>query len=679
MSDNPFFEPFPPPFGAPPFDRIQHGHLLPAFEAGMEAQRQEVAAIVASQAPADFANTIEALEFSGRLLARVSSVFGCLLSAHTNSDLQELARDVVPRLSGHRDDILMDAGLFARVDAVFQQRQDLDLDAEGQTLLEQTHRLFLRGGAHLDADGKAELRQLNEELSVLSLAFRDNLLAETNAFELVLSREDELAGLPEDLRQAAAETAKQRGHDGKWVFTLHGPSFIPFLQQAERRDLRQQIYNAYLARCARGNDHDNTRNVARIAALRARHARLLGYASHAHYRLEDTMAETPQRVYDLLEQLWPKALRQAHRERGEMQAIIDAEGSDLELEAWDWWFYAEWLRQQTYDLDDDALRPYFSLDNVRQGAFDVAGRLFGVRFEPRPEVPTYHPDVEVFEVLDGDGGHVGLFYTDYSARDSKRVGAWMNDFRKQGWHEGVDVRPLISNVCNFPRPEKGQPVLLRREEVNTLFHEFGHALHGLLSRCRYRSLSGTSVPRDFVEVPSQIMENWAFEPEVLRQYARHHVTGEVMPEELMTKISRAAQFNQGFATVEYLAASYLDLSWHVLEDDAERDPAEMERATAERLGLPPQIAFRYRSPYFAHSFASGYSASYYCYIWAEVLDADGFHAFKERGDLFDPELARSWRQNVLEKGHSESPMVLYRRFRGRDPQIEPLLQRRGLV
>ncbi len=679
MSSNPFFEVFPPPFEAPPFDRIQHAHFLPAFEAGMEKQRQEVAAIVASTAAASFSNTFEALEDSGRLLARVSSAFGSLLSAHTDEKLQELARDIVPRLSGHRDDILMDGALFARVDEVYRRRQELTLDTEAQTLLEQTYRMFVRGGAHLDAEQKATLREINEELSVLSLAFRDNLLAETNDFELLLSDEAELAGLPQDLRRAAAETATLRNHGGKWVFTLHGPSFVPFLKHSERRDLRQRIYEAYLARCDRGNAHDNKKNVVRIAALRARHAQLLGYPSHAHYRLEDSMAETPQRVYDLLDQLWPKALQRARREAEEMQAIIDAEGGGFQLEAWDWWFYAERLRRQKFDLDEDALRPYFSLDNARQGAFEVASRLFGVRFEPRPEVPTYHPDVEVFEALDADDSHVGLFYTDFYARDSKRVGAWMNAFRKQGWHEGVDVRPLISNVCNFPRPEKGKAVLLRLEEVNTLFHEFGHALHGLLSRCRYRSLSGTSVPRDFVEVPSQIMENWAFEPEVMARYARHHETGEVMPRQLMDKITRSAQFNQGFATVEYLAASFLDLDWHVLEDDKERDPDAMERRTAERLGLPPQIAFRYRTPYFAHSFATGYSASYYSYIWAEVLDADGFHAFKEKGDLFDPELARSWRQNVLEKGYSEAPMTLFKRFRGREPQIDALLQRRGLA
>lgn len=679
MSTNPLLEPFATPFGTPPFEAIHQDHFLPAFEAGMAEQKREVAAIVEQTADADFVNTLEALEHSGELLSRVSGVFSNLMSAHTNDTLQEIARDIVPRLSGHGDDILFNGALFARIEAVYAQRESLDLDAEGRTLLERTYRAFVRGGAHLDGAAKQELRQLNEELAVLSLNFRDNLLSETNAFELVLDSADELAGLAEPLLRAAAETANQRGHEGKWVFTLHGPSFIPFLQQSQRRDLRERLYRAYISRGDHGNEHDNNQNASRIASLRSRRARLLGYPSHAHYRLEDSMAQTPDQVYGLLDKLWPKALERAHEEVAEMQAIVDREGGGFTIEAWDWWFYAEKVRKEKYDLDEETLLPYFSLDRVRQGAFDVAGKLFGLTFEPLKEVPVYHPSVEVFEVKDADGSHVGLLYTDYEVRDSKRVGAWMNVYRKQGWVDGEDRRPLVSNVCNFPRSENGEPVLLRLEEVNTLFHEFGHALHGLLSRCQYASLSGTSVPRDFVEVPSQIMENWAFEPEVLAQYAHHYETGEPMPEALVEKVRRASRFNQGFITVEYLAASFLDMDWHTLTDDAERLPEDMERRTRERLGLIPQITFRYRSPYFAHVFSTGYSASYYSYIWAEVLDADGFDAFKERGDLFDREVATSWRRNVLEKGHSEPPMTLYQRFRGREPQIGPLLERRGLA
>lgn len=678
MLSNPLFEPSSHPFEAPSFDVIETQHYLPAFERGMKEHQDEIGQITRSSEPPTFDNTVVAFEQTGEMLARVSGVFSNLLSAETSDAMQDIARQIVPRLSQHSDDILLDEALFQRIDTVFQQQDRDALDTESRTLLERTHRMFLRNGAHLDDSKKQTLRQLNEELATLTLTFRDNVLAETNAFELVLEEAD-LDGIPDSLRRAAAENARKRDHDGKWAFTLHGPSFIPFLQHSTRRDLREQLYLAYVERGAHGNDHDNRQHASRIAALRARRAQLLGYTSHAHYKLEDTMAETPQRVYELLDKLWPRALKRAQGEVQQMQAIVDREGGGFEIAPWDWWFYAEKVRRETFELDEAALQPYFSLDRVCQGAFDVAQKLFGLTFEERTDLPIYHDDVRTFEVRDGDGSHVGLFYTDFHARDSKRVGAWMNAYRKQGWMDDTDIRPQVSNVCNFPAREGDAPVLLRSEEVNTLFHEFGHALHGLLSRCRYRSLSGTSVPRDFVEVPSQIMENWAFEPEVLASYARHHETGEVIPDDLVEKLRQAAQFNQGFATVEYLAASYLDMDWHALEDDTERDAEEQERHTRERIDLPKEIAFRYCTPYFAHSFSSGYSAGYYSYIWAEVLDADGFDAFKEAGDLFAPQVATSWRENVLEKGRSEPPMTLYKRFRGREPQIEPLLERRGLA
>ncbi len=675
MEQNPFFADYDTPFKVPPFDQIKEEHYLPAYLEGMKRQQQEIEAIVQTSEPPTFENTIEALERSGALLTRVSDVFDNLTSAHTNDELQRIDKEVAPLLSAHFDDILLNGKLFERVEAVYGIEGDLDLTVEQKTLLEEYRKDFVRGGAKLAEAEKAELRKINAELSVLSIRFGENLLKENNAFELVIDTEEDLAGLPEAVIAGAAAAAKDRGHEGKWVFTLHNPSMIPFLQYSEKRDFRERIFKAYTNRGNNNDELDNKEILTKTAALRADRARLLGYESHAHYILEENMAKNPAGVYDLLNQLWKPALAMAKKEAKDLQASIEEQGKDFELQPWDWWFYAEKLRKAKYDLDDEQLRPYFKLENVREGAFAVANKLYGITFEEKTDLPKYHQDVKVFEVKDSDGSHLGIYTADYFPRESKRGGAWMNSFRKQSRLDG-DIAPIICNVCNFSKPTGDKPALLSFEEASTLFHEFGHALHGLLSDCTYHKLSGTAVPRDFVEMPSQIMENWAAEPEVLKMYARHYETGEPIPQELIDKIKQASKFNQGFATVEYLSASFLDMDWHTLTEASTLGALDFENESLEKIGLIPEIVVRYRSPYFSHIFSGGYSAGYYSYIWAEVLDADAFQAFKETS-LFDPETAGAFRK-LLAAGGSEDPMVLYKRFRGAEPKIEPLLEKRGL-
>jgi len=675
---NPFLSEWTTPFGVPPFDQIRLEHYRAGFDEAMKAHRQEIAAIADDQAAPTFANTVEALERSGALLNRVSNVFFALKSSLTNDDMEAIAKDVAPELSKHRDAILLDERLFERVAAVYEARGRLDLTAEQKKLVEEQHKSFVRGGAKLPADQKERLKEINVELSLLSLKFGENVLKENNRFELVLDRDD-LAGLPDAVIAAAAETAAERGHEGKWVFTLHNPSRIPFLQYSQRRDLRERIERAYVHRGNHGDELDNKAIVARMVALRVERARLLGYETHAHFVLEENMAKTPERVYRLLGDLWKPALARAKAEAADMQKMIDAEGGGFPLQPWDWWYYAEKIKKAKYDLDEEMLRPYFQLENVLAGAFELATRLYGLRFEKRPDLPVYHEDVTAFEVREADGAHVGVLYVDYFPRPSKRGGAWMGEFRQQQKRDGSDLRPVIYNVGNFSKPTAGQPSLLSFDEVETLFHEFGHALHGLLSDCTYESLSGTNVARDFVELPSQIMENWASHPVVLKMYARHFETGEPMPDALIERIEKSRHFNQGFATTEYLAASMLDMDWHTLaEADPEIDVLEFENTSLGRIGLIPAIVSRYRSPYFQHIFAGGYSSGYYSYIWAEVLDADAFEAFKETGDVMNPDVARAFRENILERGGTEEPSALYERFRGKEPDVEPLLKRRGL-
>ncbi len=675
---NPFFADYDTPFQVPPFDRIEEGHYLPAYQEGIRLQQMEIEAITGNLEPPAFKNTIEALEASGAMLNKVDLVFSNLNSANTNDEMQAIAREVSPLLSEHIDNILLNERLFQRVKMVNKLKDRLDLNKEQQILLEKTYQDFVRGGANLSEEQKADLREINKELSLLSLQFGDNVLAENNAFELVIEDQADLAGLSQDMITRAAETALERGHEGKWVFTIHKPSLIPFLQYSERRELRERIFKAYINKGNNGNQLDNNETLARIVALRVQRAQLLGYETHAHFVLEEAMAKTPENVYALLDQVWEPALARAQAEAAEFQQMIYDEGHDFKLQAWDWWYYAAKVKKARYELDDELLRPYFQLENVRQGAFDVATKLYGITFEERTDVPIYREDVQVFEVKEADGSHIGLLYTDYFPGAGKRGGAWMNAFRKQSRFEGREVTPVIGNVFNFPQPTGGKPALLSLDDVETLFHEFGHALQGLLSNCTYDRLSGTDVPRDYVELCSQIMENWAVEPEVLRSYARHYETGEPIPDELIDRIEAARHFNQGFATVEYLAASYLDMDWHTLTEVTTLQPAEFEKASLDRVGLIPEIVTRYRSPYFLHLFVWGYSSGYYSYLWAEVLDADAFQAFKEAG-LFDRETAQRFRDNILSTGATEDPMTLYRRFRGAQPKIEPMLERRGLT
>jgi peptidyl-dipeptidase Dcp len=672
---NPFLREWKTPFGVPPFDAIKTEHFLPAIQEGIEQHRREIDEIAKEPAPATFANTIEALDRSGLLLEKVTSVFQNLSSAETSDALQAIQKQVAPMLAAHRDDVALDPALFQRVKAVWDARATLGLAPDQQKLLEDTWKDFVRGGALLPKEGQERLRKINAELAGLSVKFGNNLLKETNAYRLVIERKEDLAGLPDRVVAGAAEAAKKAGLEGKWVFTLQAPSLWPFLQDADDRERRRQIFAAYTTRADHGDESDNKATLARIAALRAERAQLLGYKTHADFVLDESMARTPARVYAFLDRLWVPAKAVAAREAAELQEAIRADGQDFALQAWDWFHYAEKVRKARFDLDEQALRPYFPLERVREGAFWVANRLYGITFTELPNLPVYNPEVKAFEVKDADGSHLAVFYADYHPRPGKRGGAWSSRYRGTWVDKGVSVRPVVVNVCNFSHPAGDAPALLSIEEVETLFHEFGHGLHSILSKVRNRGLAST--PRDFVELPSQIMENWATEPEVLAHYARHWKTGEPIPAELVDKIKKSRRFNQGFQTVEYLAASILDMEWHTLTEAKEMDPREFEDACLERIGMPAPIVPRYRSPYFQHIFAGGYSAGYYSYIWAEVLDADAFEAFKEKG-LFDPATARSFRTNILERGGSEDAMALYVRFRGKEPSVEPLLERRGL-
>jgi peptidyl-dipeptidase Dcp len=666
------------PFEVPPIDRIADDDYLPAFVEGMRRQRDEIDAIISSTDAPTFDNTIVALERSGKLLSRVAHAFYPRHSAHTNDRLQEVAREVAPLLSAHADDIRLNPTLFDRIRTVYEGRDQLSLDPEQQHLLNETYKSFARGGIHCSEEVQARLRQINTELSRLANRFGDNLLEETNEFELVVEDPAILEGLPSSLVAAAAAEGQRRKRDGRHVFTLQRPSIDPFLQYCDDREQRRAIAEGYALRGDNDNEHDNKAVVARIVELRAERAELLGYDSHAHFALEDRMAETPDRVFALLEKVWAPAIRVAEREARDLEAMMEEQEHNGGLGHHDWPFYAEKLRRARYDLDDETVRPYLEVNAVRDGAFQVATRLFALTFEPRDDLPVWHPDQQAFEVKDADGSHLGLLYMDFFARESKRAGAWANTLRQQSNLDGR-VTAIVTTNFNFPAPTDESPSLLNFVEATTLFHEFGHALHNLLSDVTYASLSGTSVPRDYVEFPSQVLENWLGEPEVLRTFARHYRTGEPIPTELIEKLQASMKFNQGFQTVEYLAASYLDMHWHTLKHGAAsiEDVRRFESEAMARLGLIDAILPRYRSTYFAHVFSGGYSAGYYSYLWAEVLDADGYEAFRETS-LFDRSTASRLRR-LLSRGGSRPGMELYREFRGRDPEIEPLLVRRGLA
>jgi peptidyl-dipeptidase Dcp len=672
--DNPFFKPYGTPFNVPPFDLIKNEHFLPAIEEGIRREQAEVDAIAGNPAPPTFENTIAALDHTGIFLSEVNGVFGALQGANTNRELQALARKTAPMLAAHRDNIGLNERLFRRVKAVYDQRASLKLDREQLFLLENTYRDFVRGGALLDEAQKARLRNLNQELSLQSVKFGENVLAETNAYKLVIDNRADLAGLPASVVDMAAETAKQFNLAGKWVFTIQVPSMTPFLQSSERRPLREQIHRAYFMKGDHDNELDNKEIAKKIADLRRQKAAILGYPSHAAFVLETNMAKTPERVDAFLKQLWEPTLVKAREEAAALQALIDRQGGGFKLASWDWWYYTEKLRQEKYALDDSALRPYFKLDNVRDGIFALCGKLYGLKFIAKPDLPRYHPEVQVFEVQEADGTHTGVLYMDFHPRPSKRSGAWSGGFRRAWYENGKRVPPVSTITCNFTRPTADAPALLSTDEVDTFFHEFGHSLATLFSQGRYRN---RSVARDSVELPSQIMEHWAFEPELLAVYAKHYKTGEPIPAALVEKIKRSSLFNQGFITAEYLAASILDMAWHTLPNPAAIDARQFENQVMGGIGLIPEIVPRYRSTYFSHIFSGGYSAGYYAYIWSEVLDCDAYEAFQAKG-IFDKATAASFRKNILEPFGTEDIMAQYVRFRGAEPKIDGLLRKRGL-
>jgi len=677
---NPLLSEFNTPFGVPPFDQINNEQFIPAMREAMKADNEEIDAIAGNTEEPTFENTIVALDNSGELLDQVGGVFYNLTSSLTSPELQEIEQEIAPEVSAHGDAIRLNEKLFKRIKAVYDKKADLDLNPSQAKLLDDTYKGFVRGGANLNNEDKEKLKKINEQLSLLTLQFGQNVLGQTNDYKLVIDTKTDLSGLPENVVYSAAEAAKEDGLEGKWVFTIQKPSLLPFLTYADNRDLRKELFKAYANLGNRNDQFDNKEIISKIVKLRSEKANLLGYKTHADYVLERNMAKNPASVNDLLMRLWKPAIKVAKAEAADMQMMIDRDGSNFKLEPWDWWYYAEKVRKEKYDIDESTLSQYFVLDNVRQGAFDVAHKLYGITFEPRNDVPVYHQDVEAYEVKDADGSHLGVLYMDFFPRDSKRAGAWMSEYRGQHIEDGEDIRPVVTTNFNFTKPSGDAPALLTVDEVQTTFHEFGHALHGLLSKCTYKGQAGTSVSRDFVELPSQIMENWALEPEVLRSFAKHYQTGEVIPDELIQKIQNSSHFNQGFTTVEYLAASLLDMDYHTLspENATIKDVNVFEDSALNAVGLIPEIISRYRSPYFSHIFAGGYSSGYYSYIWAEVLDADAFQAFKETGNIFDPATATAFRTNVLEKGGTRDPMDLYVAFRGKEPGVEPLLKKRGL-
>jgi peptidyl-dipeptidase Dcp len=674
---NPFFQAYDTPFNVPPFDKIKNEHFKPAILEGISTHQAEINAIANNMQPTTFENTILAMENAGELLSNVNTVFSNLNSANTNKEIQNIAKEMAPNLSAHRDNIYLNEKLFAKVKTLWDKKETLGLNLEQAKILDNAYKDFVRSGANLSNADKEILRKINGDLSLTSLKYGQNILAETNSYEMVIDSKKDLAGLPQGLIDAAAVDAKAKGKEGKWVFTLSNSSVMPFLQYSANRELRKQIWNAYQTRGNQDNEFDNKKNAVELANLRGQKARLLGYKSHSNYVLEESMAKTPENVNKLLNDLWKPALEIAKTEASDIQKMMAKEGIKGAVQPYDWRYYTEKIRKERFDLDEEELKPYFSLENVRKGVFQVTEKLYGIQFKALTNVPKYHEDATVWEVTEKDGTHLGVLYMDFHPRESKRGGAWMTSYRSQKTVDGKRVAPVVSIVCNFTKPSANAPALLTFDEVTTFFHEFGHSLHGLLSNVTYKSLAGTSVPRDFVELPSQIMENWAAEPEVLKMYAKHYKTGEVIPEALVNKLKKAGTFDQGFATTEYLAASLLDLEYHSQTKDITVDANTFEKAAMTKIGLIQSIIPRYRSTYFSHIFSGGYSSGYYSYIWSGVLDTDAFEAFKTT-TLFNPEKAKLFRENVLERGGTEDPMVLYKRFRGAEPSIEPLLRKRGL-
>ena len=678
---NPLLEQPNTPFGVPAFDKVKIEHYLPAFEEAIRQNKAEIDAIVNNEDAPTFENTIVALDRSGLLLDRVTGVFFNVLEADGNDEMNAIAEQVSPMLSDLSDGIILNDALFQRVKAVYDEREQLGLNAEQMRLVTQTYKAFADNGANLPEDKKERLKEINQELSLLSLKFGNNVVAETNSDDVKRFITDEalLAGLPESAKAAAAEEAEAAGHPGEWLFTPKRTSFTPVLQYCENRELRKQLLMDYTTRCNHDNENDNKAVIIREMELRIERAKLFGYDNPADYILADCMAKNHQTVDAFLASVWAPSLEAAKREAAELQALLEQDLPGEKLQPWDWWFYAEKLRKAKYDLDEEELKPYFELNNVRKGAFGVATKLYGLQFEKLENMPVYNPEVEVFKVTEADGSLVGILYTDYFPRAGKRPGAWMNNILPQYIDaEGVDHRPVIINVGNFNKPTAGNPSLLSMDDVETLFHEFGHALHGLLSKAHYKSLSGTNTPRDFVELPSQFMENYAYEPEVLKTYAFHYETGEVIPDELIEKINKASAFNQGFVTTELLSASILDMDFHELTSAESLDVNAFEAESLKKMGMIDEIIVRYRPTFYNHIFTTGYEAGYYSYTWSAVLDADAFAAFKETGDLFEAETAKRFR-HLLEQGGTRDAQELYLEFRGKEADPKYLLIRKGFL
>ncbi len=670
---NPFFSEYKTPFGVPPFEKIMAKHYLPAFDKGMADGRKEIEKLISNRDEPTFANTIEALDRSGELLRKVSNVFFAQSEANTNDSLQSIEVEISPKLSSYNDEISLNPALFSKIKSVYENQSKFSLNPEQSFILDNLYKEFVRNGANLEGKDKDTLKKINQKLSVLTVNYEQNVLEETNNYKLYVDKA-ELAGLPESLIISAAEVAKASGQDGKWAFTTQKPSIFPFMTYSKNRDLRREIFHAYTNRGNNGNEFDNNKILAEIVSLRAQRAKMLGYKTHADLKLEPRMAKKPENVFKLLDNLWDRAIPVAKNEVKEMQKIIDKEGDHFKLEPSDWWYYAEKVRKEKYNLDDAELRPYFRLDKVREGAFTCANRLFGITFTPVPGCPLPHPEAEAYEVRGSDGSHLGVLYMDFFPRDSKRQGAWCGGYRSHRVVAGKVINPVVTTVFNFTRPSGEVPSLLSLEEVTTLFHEFGHAIEGLFNQNTYNQ---TYVAQDFVELPSQLMEHWATEPEVLNIYAKHYLTGEPIPQLLIDKIRNSVYFNTGFANVEVYAASYLDMAYHTLQAPVSIDIQGFEKNYFETLGLIPEIISRYRSTYFTH-IMGGYDAGYYSYTWAAVLDNDAFEAFKEKG-LFDRGTAESYRKNILEKNGIMDAMQMYVNFRGHEPGIEPYLRNKGFL
>ena len=665
------------PFGAPAFDKITRDDYLPGFESGMEQQAAEIEAITSNEEEPTFENTILALDNSGSVLNRVSSLFFALEATDSDDAMQEIKSSILPKLTAHSDNISLNEKLFVRIKSVYDRAAELKLNPEQFRLTEELYKNFVRSGSLLDETEKEQLREINKKLSDLTNRFGDNVLKETNNYRLVIDNKEDLAGLPQSVIDAAAEAS---GEENKWVFTLHKPSWIPFLQYADNRTLREKLYKAMYMRGNNDNEYDNKKLVGEIVNLRLQRSKLLGFKSFAAYALDNRMAKKTENAIRLLNTIWKPAIEQAKKEAAELQALIDREGGDFKLASWDWWYYTEKLRRAKFSLNEEALRSYFMMEHVREGVFMVASKLYGIQFKKVENLPLYHPEVEIFDVTDSDGSHLALLYTDYYPRAGKSGGAWMGNFREQCIKEGEDIRPIIYNVGNFTKPTSASPSLLSLDEVETMFHEFGHALHGIFSKVQYLGLSGTNVTRDFVELPSQIMEHWAVEPEVLKMYAKHYETGEAIPDSLIEKIQTAGKFNTGFVTTELVAAALLDMDYHTQTEQQSYDVAAFEANVMKKIGLIEEIIPRYKSTYFTHIFSNveGYAAGYYSYLWSEVLDADAFQQFSENG-IFDPATAKAFREEILSKGNTADAMTLFKNFRGAEPNPLYLLKNRGLI